>query len=103
MRVTLPLASAAVTPQTFRQKNQSRQSLAIEKEMSYPCALDDPDAQNMVVRPQLRQMISAILSEHNSEIEKLIRAGQIDVETGLAYCSNIADLKLNLSDVRMRG
>jgi hypothetical protein len=102
MRVALPFAGAAVSTQTFRHKNHSRHSLAIGKKMSYPSALDDPDAQNMVVRPQLREMISAILSEHNSEIEKLIRAGQIDVEPGLAYCSNVADLKLNLSDIRMR-
>jgi len=40
------------------------------------------------------------MQDFDSEIEKLIRSGQVDLETGLAYCSNIADLKLNLSDIR---
>ena len=48
----------------------------------------------------MRKSHSEGMQDFDSEIEKLIRSGQVDLETGLAYCSNIADLKLNLSDIR---
>ena len=44
--------------------------------MSYPSALDDPDAQNMVLRPQLREMLSAILSEHKDAVDIVFFSGQ---------------------------
>ena len=50
----------------------------------------------------MRKSHSEGMQDFDSEIEKLIRSGQVELETGLAYCSNIADLKLNLSDIRTR-
>jgi hypothetical protein len=35
----------------------------------------------------------------DGEIEKLIRAGVIDFETGMAYATNSGNLRLELSDV----
>jgi Tfp pilus assembly ATPase PilU len=35
----------------------------------------------------------------DGEIEKMIRAGVIDFETGIAYSTNAGNLRLELSDV----
>ena len=41
-------------------------------------------------------------SIEDAEIEKLIRGGQIDLQTGLAYATNVGNLKLKLSDLRLQ-
>jgi len=35
----------------------------------------------------------------DDEIEKLIRAGTIDIETGLSYATNSGNLRLHLADL----
>jgi Tfp pilus assembly ATPase PilU len=35
----------------------------------------------------------------DGEIEKLIRAGTISVETGLSYATNVTNLRINISDI----
>jgi twitching motility protein PilT len=35
----------------------------------------------------------------DGEIEKLVRAGVVDLQTGLAYATNSGNLRLQLSDV----
>jgi twitching motility protein PilT len=42
------------------------------------------------------------MQDFDSEIEKLVRSGEVDFETGLAYSTNLGNLKLKLSDVRPR-
>ena len=39
------------------------------------------------------------MQHFDSEIEKLIRAGTISVETGLSYATNVTNLKIEISDI----
>ena len=39
------------------------------------------------------------MQHFDGEIEKLIRAGTISVETGLSYATNVTNLKIEISDV----
>jgi twitching motility protein PilT len=39
------------------------------------------------------------MQHFDGEIEKLIRAGLIDMETGLSYATNAGNLRLELSDL----
>jgi Tfp pilus assembly ATPase PilU len=38
------------------------------------------------------------MQDFDGEIEKLIRAGTIDMETGLGYATNAGNLRLELAD-----
>jgi hypothetical protein len=38
------------------------------------------------------------MQHFDGEIEKLIRAGTIDLETGMAYATNAGNLRLELAD-----
>jgi len=42
------------------------------------------------------------MQDFDTEIEKLIRGGQVDLQTGLAYATNVGNLKLKLSDLRLQ-
>jgi len=39
------------------------------------------------------------MQHFDGEIEKLVRAGTIDIDTGLAYATNAGNLRLQLSDL----
>ena len=39
------------------------------------------------------------MQHFDGEIEKLIRAGTISVETGLSYATNVTNLKIAISDL----
>src|SRR3989475_7407324 len=61
--------------------------------------LDKGENEGKTLLDAMRDADTEGMQHFDGEIEKLIRAGAIDIDTGLAYATNAGNLRLQLSDL----
>ena len=59
----------------------------------------DTDLLNRFIVDAIKAGASEGMQHFDGEIEKLVRAGTVDVDTGLAYATNPGNLRLALADL----
>jgi twitching motility protein PilT len=61
--------------------------------------LDKGENEGKTLLDAMRDADTEGMQHFDGEIEKLVRAGIIDIDTGLAYATNAGNLRLQLSDL----